>query len=159
MNDRPQYIALIKAECLKRNLDPQLICAIVDTESAFNTWAVRYESGVMRPVAVSVCAKVNRISEDTETQCQRISWGLMQVLGSTLRWIGYRDHLPAICDPKQGIFWGCETFEKLGDPYKFREEKISAYNAGSVKKHDDGSFINQKYVDKVLQFYRGSKYE
>jgi soluble lytic murein transglycosylase-like protein len=159
MNDRHLYIALIKQECSKRNLDAQLICAIVETESAFNTWAIRFEPGVMRPVSASVCARLNRTTEETETTGQRISWGLGQVLGSTARWIGFRDALPSLCDPKQGIFWACEAFDKLGGHHKLIEEQIASYNAGSVKKQPDGTFVNQKYVDRVLQYYRGSKYE
>lgn len=159
MNDRSLMVSLIKQECARRELDAQLICALIEAESGFNTYAMRYEPNSMRPVATSVCARVNRISEETEAQCQRFSWGMGQVLGSTARWLGYRDALPFLCDPKQGIFWTCEAFEKLGSPYKLPEEKLAAYNAGSVKKQPDGTFVNQKYVDRVLQYFRGKKYE
>lgn len=159
MNDRILFITLIKQECSKRKLDAQLMCALMETESSFNTYAMRYEPGVMRTVSTSVCARLNRITEETETQCQRFSWGLGQVLGSTARWLGYRDALSALCEPKQGIFWACEAFEKLGDKYEHMEEKIASYNAGSVKRREDGTFVNQRYVDKVLKFYRESKYE
>lgn len=159
MNDRPLIVSLIKQECARRELDAQLICSIIDTESSFNTYAIRYEPLAMRTVSASVCARVNRISEETEQMAQRFSWGLGQVLGSTARWIGFRDILPSLCDPKTGIYWACETFDKLGSPYKAMEEKIAAYNAGSLKKQPDGTIVNQKYVDKVLQFYKGAKYE
>lgn len=159
-DQRPAIVSLIKQECARRDLEAQLICSLIDVESSFNPFALRYEPTAMRTYAATVCANTNGISWETEFQAQRFSWGLGQILGSTARWLGFRNLLSTLCDPKTGIFWTCEAFEKLGSPYKTLEEKIAAYNAGSVQLRSDGSsFLNQKYVDRVLNFYRGSKYE
>lgn len=158
MNNRLLYIALVSQECKRRELDSKLICALIETESSFNTYAMRYEPESMTAVSVSAIAKQNRITEATEQQCQKFSWGLGQVLGSTARWLGYKDPLPALCDPKQGIYWCCEAFQKLGNRYSSMEEKIAAYNAGSARRKKDGTFVNQSYVDKVLNYYNNGKY-
>lgn len=159
MNDFPLLVALIKQECKKRDLDSQLICSIIDSESSFNTYAIRYEPMSMRTLVVPICARLNKITEETEAMSQKFSWGLGQVLGSTARWCGFRDILPSLCDPKTGIHWCCEVFEKLGSPYKETEEKIAAYNAGSVQRTPEGEIVNQKYVSRVLTFYKEGKYE
>lgn len=159
MNDRPLLVSLVKQECKRRELDSVLICSIIDTESSFNPYAIRYEPRSMRTVAAKACAKVNRISEDTEEMAQHFSWGMGQILGSTARWLGFRDLLSSLCDAKTGIFWCCEAFEKLGAPYKEMDDKIAAYNMGSLQQKPDGTIVNQKYVDRVLNFYKEGKYE
>ena len=38
-------ITLAKAKAVEHGLDPALFCALVETESGWNTWAARYEPG------------------------------------------------------------------------------------------------------------------
>lgn len=158
-DDRATIIALVKQECEFRQLETQLICSIIELESSFDTFAMRYEPEAMRVFAVEESAKINGIAEVTERVAQKFSLGLGQVLGSTLRWLGFRDLLTSQCDPATGIHWCCEAFEKLGHPYMALDEKIAAYNAGSVQRNPDGTFKNQKYVNTVLNYYKGKKYE
>lgn len=107
----------------------------------------------MRVVAASSVAKMNRITEETEVMAQKFSWGLGQVLGSTARWLGFKGLLSELCEPKTGIFWCCEAFQRLSSRYKEIDYQIAAYNAGSLQKRADGSIVNQKYIDKVLKLY------
>lgn len=159
VKDIPCTIKLVHEECLRRGtLDPRLICAVIDTESSFEPYTIRFEPRSMRPVASAICAKTNGITLETEENAQRFSWGLGQVLGSTARWVGFRDLLPALCDAATGIYWLCETFERLGEGYKETAEKIAAYNAGSVQRRTDGTFINQNYVDRVQKFLSEKSY-
>lgn len=93
------------------------------------------------------------ISKATEVAQQRMSWGLMQVMGSTARGEGFDDHLPILLEPSNGIYWGCVVLKTKMKKYESLKAVISSYNAGSVRYLPTGptlTFTNQKYVDGVL---------
>lgn len=159
MIDRSQIISLVKQECARRHLDHALICSIIEVESSFNPYKFKLEHSKDAPFAVGVCARALGITEETEEQGQQFSWGLGAVLGITARGLGFRGLLPSLCDPVTGIYWCCQAFEANGRRYKTVEEKVAAYNAGSVRRDENGVIRNQKYVDKVMKNYRGVKYE
>ena len=96
-------------------------------------------------------SKLNGITLDTEIVAQRCSFGLGQVLGATARSYGFQGPLVSLCDPQVGIEWCCTVFKKNGARYATDDEKVIAYNAGSVFRDKDGAFIAQSraYLDKV----------
>ncbi len=133
--------------------------AIIEVESAFNPWAVRYEPNSEAQSAVVECSRLLGITQLTEQVSQKFSWGLGQVMGSTARSLGYRGPLTLLCSPITGIHWCCEAFQKNGARYAKLEDKIAAYNAGSARKRTNGQYINQSYVDKVMRIYLGKQDE
>jgi soluble lytic murein transglycosylase-like protein len=106
-----QTIELARATATAHAVDPQLVCAIVEQESAWNPWAVRYEPGFLsRYVAPLYTA--GKLSA-TETYTRAMSWGLMQVMGQVAREIGFANpSLTELCDPATGLEFGCRIMAK-----------------------------------------------
>jgi soluble lytic murein transglycosylase-like protein len=92
-------------------IEPSLVCAVIEQESAWNPWAVRYEPGFLsRYVAPLYTA--GKFSA-TEAYTRSMSWGLMQVMGQVARESGFREpSLTELCDPVIGIDVGCKILAK-----------------------------------------------
>ena len=118
-------------------LDPALVCAIIEQESSWNPWAIRYEPGFYRRyIAPMVRRRQSKnkkpprlivprgVSVMTEAHARAMSWGLMQVMGQTAREHGFKDRfLSALCLAPFGIDTGCRVLaaylaEKHGDVRK-----------------------------------------
>ncbi len=79
-----------------------LVCAIVEQESAWNTYAIRYEPGFRTRYVAPLGLPA------TEEIARSISWGLMQVMGQVAREHGFTGKfLSALCDPLVGLDIGC----------------------------------------------------
>lgn len=133
------------------DFSPNLVIAIARVESAGDAWAIRYEPQYRWLFDAELWAKRLFLSEDTERMQQRTSWGLMQVMGAVAREHGCRArYLSKLCDPHQGLYYGILHLKWLRDGQGFKDDEIiSAYNQGRPYRLDDGSFRNQKYVDRV----------
>jgi soluble lytic murein transglycosylase-like protein len=107
----PEIIELARAVAVAHGLEPALVCAVIEQESAWNPWAVRYEPGFLsRYVAPLYTA--GKLSA-TEAYTRSMSWGLMQVMGQVAREFGFAaDSLPELCDPGTGIEFGCRILAK-----------------------------------------------
>jgi len=88
----PQLVALARSAAAAHGLDAALVCAVVEQESAWNTWAVRYEPGFLsRYVApLYTAGKIGA----TEAYTRAMSWGLMQVMGQVAREQGLPEATP-----------------------------------------------------------------
>jgi len=102
----PEVIELARRIAAAHGLEPALVCAVIEQESAWNPWAVRYEPGFLsRYVAPLYTA--GKLSA-TEAYTRSMSWGLMQVMGQVAREFGFAGtSLPELCDPATGIEFGC----------------------------------------------------
>ena len=102
----PEIIELARRTAAAHGLEPALVCAVIEQESAWNTWAVRYEPGFLsRYVAPLYTA--GKLSA-TEAYTRAMSWGLMQVMGQVARESGFTEpSLAELCDPATGIELGC----------------------------------------------------
>lgn len=96
-----------------------------------------------------------RLWEPTKNEA---SAGLMQVLPSTANWILGRENNPLtesqLYDPNINIDAGVKYLSYLQGRYGQQgiESVIASYNAGSPRLTQAGAFVNQGYVDKVLQY-------
>ena len=136
-------------------LDYSLIQAIAKVESNFDRWAVRYEAGFSYLLTPEVFAKKNKITVSTETQCQKMSWGLLQIMGGTARDLGFTGPLTQLLEIENNLKWGCKYLVKLGEKHGMNSaNQVAAWNAGSVRQTADGDYVNQIYVDKVLEAWR-----
>jgi soluble lytic murein transglycosylase-like protein len=135
---------------MSENIDPDLVMAIAGKESDFNQYACRYEAGWTYLVSPKKFADSLRITEDTEIQFQKFSYGSMQIMGSVARELGFIKPLPLLLEAENGIIYGCKFLKKLQKKFSTRLDIISAYNQGYPFKEKDGSYKNQKYVDGVL---------
>lgn len=134
---------------VRHGLDPLLVAAIVQVESAGSPWAIRYEPAWAarldgRRGQPGVTSATERVQLST-------SWGLMQVLGVTARELGFKGpFLSALCAPAVGLEYGCRYLARQLRRYKGDvSDAIAAYNAGTARRRDDGTYVNEDYVRKV----------
>jgi soluble lytic murein transglycosylase-like protein len=126
----------------KHSLDPYLVAAVIKQESAFDTLAARYESHyrwLYQPNSV----KPPNCSYATEVVLQKISFGLMQVMGAVLREWGLRGWLTQAFHPAINLDYGCRYLAYLIQKHEDVEFGLSAYNSGSPTNALD-------YANKVL---------
>lgn len=128
--DASPFITLAKRVAIQHGLDPILVCAVIEQESNWNPWAVRYEPGFLSKYVAPLYTG-GHISA-TEAYTRSMSWGLGQVMGQTARELGFEGpSLAELCDPPIGIEYLCrklkKCFAKANDPVI----ALLAYNGGS----------------------------
>jgi len=137
-------------------LEPELIKAVMAVESAYQADAIRYEPNFrwIDTTTVDKYAKKFNITYDTELILSKCSLGLMQTMGSVLRELGHEGHLlDVIRTPAISIKFGAKKLSELTDLYGDMKDVIASYNAGSPRKLSGGIYVNQEYVNKVLNEY------
>jgi len=133
-------------------LDEDFVCAIVKVESNWNPSVVRYEPNWKYFVNPKKFAEKNHITEKTETELQKFSWGLTQIMGGKARELGFDDMLTELISPEIALNYSCIFLKNLLDRYKVYEKVAAAYNGGSaLYKTGTQEFRNQQYVDKVME--------
>jgi len=105
-----ELVALACRAAEAHALWPEVVCAIVEQESSWNPWALRYEPAFYEKYIAPQLARGN-IVDLTESHARAFSWGLMQVMGQAAREHGFNGaSLAALCDPAAGIEIGCRVF-------------------------------------------------
>jgi soluble lytic murein transglycosylase-like protein len=138
----------------KYNLPPDLVDAIVQVESAGDRFAIRHEPAYPwlwdvrenRPFRAHGIAGGRLPPSDfrapsgstalTEWIGQQTSWGLMQVMGAVARELGFHGHFAGLCDPLEGLHYGCRLLARLRDRHLATTGwagVVDAYNDGSVR--------------------------
>ena len=106
----PEIIDLARQIASEHGLDPSLVCAVIEQESAWNPWALRYEPAFYEKYIAPQTAR-GSIVDVTESRARAFSWGLMQVMGQVAREHGFDGaSLAALCDPAAGLEIGCRVF-------------------------------------------------
>src|SRR5579863_3306493 len=124
-------LALAHKAAATQSLDPALVCAVVEQESGWNPWAIRYEPAFFAKYVAPLYTN-NKISA-SEAYARGFSWGLMQVMGQTARENGYTEpFLSSLCDPADALEIGCRVLRKkfetaAGDTVR----TLLAWNGGS----------------------------
>ena len=130
------YRSIIEKYAKLYGVDPALVKAVIWTESKGDPYVLRYE----------------RHLDDH-------SYGLMQLLLSTATELGFKGSADGLFDPDTNIRLGTMYLAKQLKRYGGNVAKaVAAYNAGSAR-YKDGKFVNQKYVDRVMNTYRLLKEE
>jgi len=136
-------ISLSRAIGQRHGLDPALVCAVVEQESGWDAWAIRYEP-FFRVRYVSPL----RLPPSEEI-ARSISWGLMQVMGQVAREVGFDGkYLSELCDPSAGLDVGCRVLAaKIAAANRYTPRALELWNGGA----------NPDYSNQVLA--RVGKYE
>jgi len=114
VNPPSQLLLLARKAAIAQSLDPALVCALVEQESGWNPWAIRYEPAFFSKYVATLYTN-NKIAA-TEAYARGFSWGLMQVIGQVAREFGFDAlFLSALCDPEQGLAVGCKVLRKKFD--------------------------------------------
>lgn len=102
-----ELVAMARDAASAQSLWPELVCAIVEQESAWDPWAVRYEPAFYARYVAPQLAR-GAIAEEGEARARAFSWGLMQVMGQVAREHGFAGaSLAALCDPAACLAVGC----------------------------------------------------
>jgi soluble lytic murein transglycosylase-like protein len=120
-------IALACATADRYELDPALVCAVVEQESAWDAHAIRYEPGFRTRYVAPLGLP------PTEEIARSISWGLMQVMGQVAREHGFSGRfLSALCDPAAGLDIGCAVLaSKLSAADQNAARALELWNGGA----------------------------
>lgn len=130
-------------------VDADLVHAIIQIESGWNEWAVRFEPNYKWLDAPVEWALKLGTTPETETILQKTSWGLMQVMGGVARQHGYKRPLTMLLLPKDGLEVGIQHLQSKVRVYGAVEKNvIASYNSGSPI-INNGVYKNQKYIDLV----------
>lgn len=123
--------AMAREAAVIQELDPALVCAVIEQESGWNTWAVRFEPEFERRYIHPALPS----APTTEELSRAISWGLMQVMGQTAREFGFKSpYLSAMCDPQIGIEVGCTVLSaKLKHAKGDTQKALLLWNGGTNK--------------------------
>ena len=121
-----ELVALARRAAEAHALWPEVVCAIVEQESSWNPWALRYEPAFYEKyIAPFLTARPPDVhaprlgaltspsipKDPTESRARAFSWGLMQVMGQAAREHGFNGpSLASLCDPATGIEIGCRIF-------------------------------------------------
>ena len=143
-SDHTALIALARATATQHSLDPALVCAIVEQESAWDSHAIRYEPAFRTRYVAPLGLP------PTEEVARSISWGLMQVMGQVAREHSFTaQSLAALCDPATGLEVGCAVFAT-----KLRASTRDA-DAASAANNDDAASIANNNVERALALWNG----
>src|ERR1700738_2896969 len=109
-----QLVLLARRAAAPQSPDRALVCAVVEQESAWNPWAMRYEPLFFAKYVASLYTN-NKVSA-SEAHARGFSWGLMQVMGQVARETGFDAIFRStLCDPEQGLAIGCKVLRKKFD--------------------------------------------
>lgn len=129
----PDVQQLAIAVATRHGLEPTLVCAVVEQESNWEPWSIRFEPAFLtryvEPLGLG----------PTESTARSISWGLMQLMGQVARELGYKGHMAQLCDPEVGLEWGC----------KHLANKLKGVDLHTALQHWNGGG-NPAYADQVL---------
>lgn len=139
--------ALAGKYATKYGLDVALVCSVVEQESGWNSWAMRYEplfySHYIQPLLNN-----GQVHTMTEATARATSYGLMQLMGQVAREFGFKGQfLTELCDPDTGLDWGCQKLAACLKATATVPDALLRWNGGG----------NPQYANEVLA--RMSKYE
>jgi soluble lytic murein transglycosylase-like protein len=121
-------LALAGKYATKYGIDPCLVCAVIEQESSWNSFAVRFEPAFeARYIHPAVPA-----APTTLELTKAMSFGLMQLMGETAIEFGWAGKfLTELCDPDIGVDYGCRKLAKCLANHPGSEAALLAYNGGS----------------------------
>lgn len=145
--------SIIFDKSAKYNLDSSLVAAIILQESRGKHCASRHEDTWKYVYNAKEFARESGVSVRTEEVGQKTSWGVMQIMGTVARELGFKGQFPELCDPALGIEYGCKQLKRIYSKQRELSDIIASYNAGGAYKKNSGQYINQEYVDSVTEYY------
>ncbi len=146
----PYLLGLIIYNAEQAVIPPELVVALIAAESGGVSYRCDYDA--LAQTAMQT-AKPAGCSIDTESVCQKMRWGLLQISGATARRLGFDLWLPQLSVPLVNLEWGIKYLVHLTNQFYKRHGYagvIAAYHSGNPRKVGT-QFVNQLYVDKVLK--------
>ena len=104
---RDELIAIARPTARAHGLDEALFCALVEQESSWSPWAIRFEPGFYARYENTL-----HLLPETERYARAFSWGLCQVMGQTARELGWQGSMTQLCEPLIGLEYGARKLRK-----------------------------------------------
>ena len=153
----PELRQMATEEALAQAVDPDLVAAIVTVESSWRPEASRYEPNWKYLFFVKEWSEKTGVAYEEELAHQTMSLGLMQIMGSVARELGYDKRLCQLFEPRWNLRFGVMKLKTLLNKYPSETDVISSYNQGSPRKTAGGHYQNQAYVDAVSNVLRDAR--
>ena len=150
----PENIYRVRFAAKAYDLDETIICALIYIESSYNPWIYRYEpqyKWIYKGRTPGDIARRLGITERSELMGQKTSWGLMQIMGATARDMGFTELHTQLLQPETNLEYGCKFLASLRKRYPEGLDYIAAYNAGSPRRDNTGYYVNQPYIDTIME--------
>ena len=140
------FVNVARKHASAHSLDPALVCAVIEQESSWNPFAMRYEPAFFAKYVAPLYTN-NKVSA-SEAYARGFSWGLMQVMGQVAREFGFdAPFLSALCDPEQGIAIGCKVLRRKFDAMACLPGQAGDVTRGLLAWNGGG---NPAYASQVL---------
>jgi soluble lytic murein transglycosylase-like protein len=129
---QPELVALARDAARRHLLWPELVCAVIEQESNWIPWALRYEPAFYDRYVQPQFAR-GAIASEGEARSRAFSWGLMQVMGQVAREQGFAGpSLAALCEPLTGLNIGCRVLAaKIAAANGNVERALLLWNGGA----------------------------
>lgn len=86
-----------------------------------------------------------------EFDLQSSSLGMMQIMGSVARELGFTGRLSDLLEVETNLFWGCKKIARLIEKHKALEDVAEAYNSGRAIPGPESRV--PLYTDSVMKYY------
>lgn len=135
--DKNDLIRIAKATAKAHNLPPDVFCGLVEHESSWDTWAMRYEPAFFVKYISPMTGMLA-----TEKYARATSFGLCQVMGEVAREMGFTQRfLTELCDPVVGLEYGARKLKSLFDATGGNPRAaLLKYNGGGDDSYPDAVF-------------------
>lgn len=143
----------------KFGIDYLWVKALIQQESSGNVYAIRYEPQYQYLFNPKAFAQHLNISQSTEETCQKMSWGLGQIMGAVARSQGHSENMGELFTPEVNIKHMCILIASLKRVSQFEDDIFSMYNGGigAYRRKMNGVYPNQSYVDSVNRHLQSFK--
>ena len=122
-----------------------LLCAVIEHESSWNPWAIRYEPGFFAAYVLDRQEQLHL--SDTEARARAFSWGLMQLMGEVARELGFTGDLASLCDPATGVEWGSKKLVQCLNAH------LNDVDTGLLKYNGGGDLMYAHDVKELIPKY------
>ena len=148
----PKLKEIIKQKADEFGIDYNLVLSFCIVESSGNPRATRYEANFYKKYIVPLNLP------SPEGTKRATSWGLMQIMGQVAREKGFKGKFEELFDPAVNLFWSLKHLKHFIKQYAPNlDDAIVSYNAGSPRHKQDGTYVNQVYVDKIHKYLQSIK--
>ena len=159
------YRAEIETAAKAKNLDPDMVAALVEQES--NGWAsaFRFEQAFWERYLAK-----NALYKDRNPREVSASYGLTQIMYPVAVEHGFTGKPWELFDPEVNLEYGCRVLAKLmvwaksqytglaaGERAAVRRSALAAFNGGRGGNGPNGPLRNREYADSVLRRYERIK--
>jgi soluble lytic murein transglycosylase-like protein len=129
--NKPALVDMVRQSALALGVDPAVACAVVEQESRWDCFAIRYEPRFYDEYVAPHIEEWHLT--DTEARLRAFSFGLFQDMGQVARENGFTEPLVYMLHPSYGIPVGVAVLKKKLDAHPENlHDGLQSYNGGAA---------------------------